>query len=202
MGIEPICDADRALHLAVGEVDGGARDRQRVREVIFGSPSLPELRSIAQTQAGCRAIVRGASFGFDLHGEDIFAAIARDHLGHVPQRGLAEHGSIADQVAAARRFLLDELGRIWGAHMEAMFESVDDAVAAGRPLTLAERNFVDHELLEASFVAEGMTQYDAHHRVHESIPPGANFSPHVIVEFQDRFGPENFRYWGLTKGGK
>jgi len=80
-----------------------------------------------------------------------------------------------------------------------MFAAVDDAVVSGRRLIVSERNFLDHELLEASHVAAGLSQREAHLKVHETIPPGANFSPHVLVELHDHFGPENFVYWGLTK---
>lgn len=107
--------------------------------------------------------------------------------------------TIAADVDAARSYLLGQFGNIWGVQMKAMFASVDEAAATGRTLTLAERNFLDHELLEARLVAAGMDQIAAHRRVHESIPPGSNFSPDVLAEFQDRFGPENFRYWKLTK---
>lgn len=191
-----------ALHAAIDAAGFPRLERERAVNALSDSLLLDDLELVAATDAGRNAIVRSAAFGYEYHGDDVFRAVARDHLEQPPQRSIRPGASVADEVGAARSFLLTELGRIWGTHMEAMFASVDEAIASGRSLTLSERNFLDHELLEASYVAAGMSQRAAHDRVHESIPPGANFSPHVIVEFQDRFGPQNFVYWGLTKGGR
>jgi len=154
---------------------------------------------VAATTNGRRALVRGVAFGFERHGAAMLDAIVRDHLDPLPIRGTGDHDSVGAEVSAARAFLVDQFGQVRGRAMETMFAAVDDAVLSGRPLTLSERNFLDHELLEAAHVAAGQNQRDAHLMVHETIPPGANFSPHVLVELHAWFGPENFVYWGLTK---
>jgi len=183
--------------LAVSDLDRAARDRAAA--AFAGIEWTDELDRVAAWVPGRPALLRGAAFGFERHGMAILDAIVRDHLDPLPNRRIGDHGSTDAEVAAARAFLLDQFGRVRGRAMEAMFAALDEATSTGRPLTLSERNFLDHELLEASYVAAGHSQRDAHLRVHETIPPGANFSPHVLVELHDWFGPENFVYWGLTK---
>lgn len=195
-------DDGRALLLAALDIpdldlDGAAQQRAETAiEAIEWSDDLD--RTVA-SESGRRALLRGVAFGFERHGPAAINAIVRDHTRSPPERGISTHPTIAAEVDAARQFLIAEFGRVRGRAMELMFAAVDEAVATTRPLTLAERNFLDHELLEAAHVAAGSSQRDAHLMVHEVIPPGANFSPHVLVELHDYFGPENFLYWGLTK---
>jgi hypothetical protein len=56
-------------------------------------------------------------------------------------------GSVADDLAAARSHLGSIDDALSFGPNQAMLSSIDDAVAAGRPLTSAERGFLDHELL-------------------------------------------------------
>lgn len=192
---------DAALRSALAALGPAPALQSTLEAAIFDSVWLDDLRSISHTGAGRLAVARGAFFGYDRHGDDIFRAIVHDHQAPLPVRDVGRHESVRADIDAARSYLLGQFGNIWGGQMHAMFASVDDAAATGRELTLADRNFLDHELLEARLVASGMDQPAAHRQVHESIPPGSNFSPAVLAEFQDRFGPENFRYWNLKKMG-
>ena len=114
----------------------------------------------------------------------------------MPERGISEFGSLAEEVAAARSFLEEVLGPIDSEDIVAMLDSIDEAIVSGRSLNLAERNFLDHELLEAQLVASGTPQLAAHLQVLESIPVGSNFAPSVIVEFPNFSNPQR-EFWGL-----
>lgn len=84
-------------------------------------------------------------------------------------------------------------------HQRAMVDGIQRNIDEGVELTPAQRSFLDHELLEAQYVAEGMDQYAAHNRVLEDIPLGANFDPEVLMEHSEWFSQPYFDYWGLTK---
>lgn len=190
---------DLLAELAATSVDLDPAAQQRAEAAIIAVDWTAAVGVTASTAAGRRALLRGTGFGYEQHGQAIVAAIVRDHREPLPERAIRPGTTVREQVDAARRFLVEQFGRIRGQPMEHMFAAVDEAAVADRPLTLSERNFLDHELLEANHVATGLSQRDAHELVHQTIPPGANFSPHVLVEFSDYFGPDNFMYWGLTK---
>jgi len=108
-------------------------------------------------------------------------------------------GSVADDLTAARAHLGSIDDALEFGPNRAMLGSIDDAVAAGRPLTSAERAFLDHELLEAKLVGSGMDQAAAHAQVLQTIPVGANYSPAVLKQYSEWFSQAYFDYWGLTK---
>ncbi len=80
-----------------------------------------------------------------------------------------------------------------------MVDAISRHIDEGTPLSEAQRAFLDHELLEAQYVADGMEQFAAHNRVLEDIPLGANFDPEVLVEHSEWFSQPYFDYWGMTK---
>ena len=108
-------------------------------------------------------------------------------------------GSLGDEVAAARAHLRSIPDALEYGPNRAMLNSIDDAIASGRPLTAAERNFLDHELLEASYVGRGMSQEAAHALTLESVPAASNYSPSVIQQFPDHFSDYYFDYWGISR---
>jgi hypothetical protein len=80
---------------------------------------------------------------------------------------------------------------------DAMVSRIRDAVAEGRPLDLAERNFMQHELTEAELMGRGMSQEAAHEASLTTHDLYANYHPDVIQQFPDLFNSNWFKYWGL-----
>jgi len=117
----------------------------------------------------------------------------------VAPSGIPRLGSVGDEVAAARAHLGTIPDALEYGPNRAMLDSIGDAVASGRPLTTAERNFLDHELLEASYVGQGMTQEAAHALTHQTVPVASNYSPAVIQQFPDHFSDYYFNYWGISR---
>jgi len=107
--------------------------------------------------------------------------------------------SIAGDLAAAERHLASIPDALEYGPNRAMLDSIRSANTAGRPLTAAERTFLDHELLEAQLVRGGLSQEAAHASVLKVYPPGSNYSPEVIKEFSDHFSDAYFQYWGITR---
>ncbi len=108
-------------------------------------------------------------------------------------------GSVGDEVAAARSHLGTIPDALEYGPNRAMLNSIDDAAASGRPLTTAERNFLDHELLEAGYVGQGMTPEAAHALTLQTVPAASNYSPAVIQQFPDHFSDYYFDYWGISR---
>ena len=171
---------------------------EAVAEAIMGSTTLPELLDVASTAAGARSIVRGATFGFEQNGDAIFTAVVRNWTEQLPERGISEFGSLAEEVAAARSFLEEVLGPIDSEDIVAMLDSIDEAIVSGRSLNLAERNFLDHELLEAQLVASGTPQPAAHLETLLTVPRGSNFSPSVLVNPDVPSPSVDLAFWGLS----
>jgi hypothetical protein len=112
----------------------------------------------------------------------------------------AESGSsIASDVAAAERHLgsIPEAPEYWP--NRAMLDSIRGANAVGRPLSAAERAFLDHELLEARLTSGGVSREAAHQAVLKVYPPGSHYSPEVTKEFSDHFSDAYFNYWGISR---
>ena len=96
-------------------------------------------------------------------------------------------GSVAEELAVTRAHLATIDGALEFGPNRAMLSLIDDAAASGRPLTTAERNFLDHELLEASLVGPGFSQEAAHILTYETVPIASNYSPAVIRQFPHAF---------------
>ena len=143
-------------------------------------------------------LVGGATFGFEQNGDAIFTAIVRNWTEGLPERGISEFGSLVEEVAAARSFLEEVLGPIDSEDIVAMLDSIDEAIVSGRSLNLAERNFLDHELLEAQLVASGTPQPAAHLETLLTVPRGSDFSPSVLVNPDVPSPSVDLAFWGLS----
>ena len=84
----------------------------------------------------------------------------------------------------------------------AMLDSIQASIGAGIPLTPPQQTFLDHEILEASHVANGMGVGPAHELVLETYPAGSTYSPEVILEFEEWFSDTILDYWGLERPDK
>lgn len=103
-----------------------------------------------------------------------------------------------DDLAAAIQHL-DTVDGLDVPHQQAMVDAISQNIDDGVELSPAQRAFLDHELLEAQYAANGMDQWDAHELVLEDIPLGANFDPEVLVEHSEWFSKPYFDYWGIEK---
>jgi RHS repeat-associated protein len=108
-------------------------------------------------------------------------------------------GNVAKDLATARAHLGTIDDALAFGPNRAMLNSIEGAVATGRQLSAAERAFLNHELLEANYVAGGMEQSLAHVKVLQTIPVGSNYSPAVLVQFSEWFSQAYFDFWGMVK---
>lgn len=76
-----------------------------------------------------------------------------------------------------------------------MLARIGQALAEGRPLTDGQVNFMRHELTEAELMSQGMPYEDAHETALQTHPPGRNYDPDVIDQFEE-FGP----WWRRMNG--
>ena len=181
--------------------------------------SLGMIPAIGQAVIAAKPVIIAASAGIVFKSLDEALAWARRWL---DDAGILARGSdeaVDGVMATARgvngtpiprtatdaedlRIALDHLDTVDGldvAHQQAMVDAIQRNVDNGVELTAAQRNFLDHELLEAQYVANGMDQWDAHELVLEDIPVGANFDPEVLIEYSEWFSQPYFDYWGMTK---
>lgn len=108
-------------------------------------------------------------------------------------------GSVGDDLAAAERHLATLPDGLTHPPNRRMLEMIREADTTGRPLSEAERSFLDHELLEEKLVSQGMSQEAAHIEVLRWIPLGSNYSPEVILAYGEWFSKPYFEYWGIRK---
>lgn len=80
---------------------------------------------------------------------------------------------------------------------QAMLQRLVEANATGRPLTIAEENFLRHELVESELMRAGFSQDTAHLLAGLTHPTYANYDPEVIREFPDLFNNAWRAYWGI-----
>lgn len=76
-------------------------------------------------------------------------------------------------------------------HFEAndvMIARIRSALAEGRPLSEGQQNFMLHETREAELMRGGMGYEAAHDEALTVHPPGRNYDPDVIDQFEE-FGP-------------
>jgi hypothetical protein len=81
---------------------------------------------------------------------------------------------------------------------QAMLERIRAAEAAGRVPTVAEQNFLRHELVEDELMHGGFSQDGAHLLAGLTHPTFANYDPEVIKAFPEIFNDEWRAYWGIS----
>lgn len=104
----------------------------------------------------------------------------------------AETSFSTENVATVREHLskLDHF-----AANDVMLQRIDQALQDGKPLTDGETNFMRHELAESDLMDQGMSYEDAHELALKTHPPGRNYDPDVINQFEE-FGP----WWRKMNG--
>jgi len=80
---------------------------------------------------------------------------------------------------------------------QALFDRIRTANASGRALTVAEENFLRHELVEKELMDAGFPQEGAHMLAGLTHPTFANYDPEVIAAYPDRFNDAWKAYWGI-----
>jgi RHS repeat-associated protein len=78
---------------------------------------------------------------------------------------------------------------------DVMLQRISDAIGSGQPLTEGQTNFMLHETTEADLMDGGMPYEDAHEQALGMHPPGLNYDPDVIDQFEE-FGP----WWRQING--
>jgi RHS repeat-associated protein len=111
----------------------------------------------------------------------------------------ASIAGVANDLVLAEQHLASIAGGLTFAPNRAMLDLIHAAIGVGRPLSQAERNFLDHELLEAQYVRDGMTQAQAHEAVYQVYPPGSNYSPDVMRQLPEYFNAGDRSYWGIKR---
>ena len=78
-----------------------------------------------------------------------------------------------------------------------MLERIRIANATGRALTIAEENFLRHELVESELMQAGFSEYAAHTFAGLAHPTFANYDPEVIQAYPEWFNDRWKGYWGI-----
>lgn len=113
-----------------------------------------------------------------------------------PAAGRVESASIYTPEHLAR--VVDHLGRLDHAPQnDAMVDGIRQAMAAGRPLSEGEVNFLRHEITEAELMDGGMPYDDAHRRALQTHPLMRNYTPDVINRYPELFNNNWRRAWGM-----
>jgi hypothetical protein len=76
-----------------------------------------------------------------------------------------------------------------------MLDRIGQAVQDGQPLSDGQASFMVHKLTEAGLMDQGMSYEDAHEVALTMHPPGQNYDPDVIDQFEE-FGP----WWRRMNG--
>lgn len=78
-----------------------------------------------------------------------------------------------------------------------MVQRLENAMANGRRVTGADRNFYMHELKEATLMGRGMTDEAAHKAalVWDRANPFSIYHPEVIKQYPSIFSPNFLKYW-------
>ena len=80
---------------------------------------------------------------------------------------------------------------------DAMLARLRAAAAEGRPLSVADLNFMRHELTEAGLMNGGMGYEQAHEIAGQTHPTFGNYDPEVIKQFPELFNQNWRNYWGI-----
>jgi hypothetical protein len=107
---------------------------------------------------------------------------------------LAEYADLQ----AARANLEQIPGALADAPNAEMLSRIEAAISDGTDLTVGQRNFLDHEILEGQLIADGVPQEIAHVIVQDVLPPGSNYDLDVLRTHSDQFNSSQFRYWGAN----
>ena len=78
---------------------------------------------------------------------------------------------------------------------DVMLQRISEAIGSGQPLTEGQTNFMLHETTLADLMDGGMSYEDAHEQALGMHPPGRNYDPDVIDQFEE-FGP----WWRKMNG--
>jgi hypothetical protein len=80
---------------------------------------------------------------------------------------------------------------------DAMIDGIGRSMAAGRPLSEGERNFMLHQLTEARLMNGGTSYPDAHGAALLTHPPARHYTPEVIDRLPELFNDNWRRAWGM-----
>lgn len=119
----------------------------------------------------------------------VSAAFVRDH-GVVANTG----GALLDDAAPIETHLarLDH-----SPANDAMLARLRAAAADRRPLSMADQNFMRHELTEAGLMNRGTVYDQAHEIAGQTHPTHGNYDSEVIKQFAELFNQNWRNYWGI-----
>lgn len=68
---------------------------------------------------------------------------------------------------------------------------------SGRPLSVADQNFMRHALTEVGLMNRGTVYEQAHEIAGQTHPTFGNYDPEVIKQFPELFKQNWRNYWGI-----
>jgi hypothetical protein len=80
---------------------------------------------------------------------------------------------------------------------QAMVDRIRAANAAAQRLSVAEENFLRHELVESELMRAGFPYDTAHELAGATHPTFANYDPEVIRAYPESFNDDWRAYWGI-----
>jgi hypothetical protein len=133
-------------------------------------------------------------------GEQVFVAFAESGVPVVVDLQVPASeffGGLAEELSVVERHLAANPDAWQYLPNQAMLERIRIANATGRALTIAEENFLRHELVESELMQAGFSEYAAHMFAGLTHPTFANYDPEVIQAYPEWFNDRWKGYWGI-----